>query len=227
MKDALIAALEACATDPSLGAVVITGNGSAFCAGGDVKRASAAAPTIDERKASLAQLQRIPELISLLPQVVIAAVNGPAMGAGLGLACMCDMRIASNAARFGTAFLRIGLSADFGVGWTLPRIVGPARARQLLLMGETLTANQALEIGLLMQVVEPLDLVGAARGIAERFANGPRTAIAALKRNLMAAETMPLTGYLQLESANQLLALQSDDHRKALQTFLQSRRTAP
>lgn len=226
MKDALIVALESCATDASLGAVVITGNGSAFCAGGDLKRAAGATPTIEERAASLAQLQRIPELIASLPQVVIAAVNGSAMGAGLGLACMCDLRIASNAARFGAAFLRIGLSTDFGVAWTLPRIVGPARARRLLLLGETLTASQALEIGLLTQMTEPLELMAAARGLAERFANGPHTAVAALKRNLSAADTMQLPEYLQLEAANQMIALQSDDHRKALQAFLQSRKTS-
>ena len=224
MKIELVAALEQCTSDTSLGAVVITGNGSAFCAGGDVKRAAGVMPTAEERAASLAQLQRIPELIASLPQVVIAAVNGSAMGAGLGLACACDLRIASTAARFGTAFLRIGLSTDFGVAWTLQRIVGPARARQLLLLGEMLTASQALEIGLLTQVVEPQELMATARGLAERFANGPHTAVAALKRNLTAAGTMQLPEYLQLEAANQMLALQSDDHRKALQAFLQSRK---
>lgn len=226
MKGALVAALERCAADASLGAVVIAGSGSAFCAGGDVKRAAGPPPTLEERAAALAQLQRIPQLIASLPQVVIAAVNGPAMGAGLGLACACDLRIASTAARFGTAFLRIGLSTDFGVGWLLPRIVGPARARQMLLLGEILDADQALGSGLVTRVVEPLELAGAARELAERFANGPRTALAAVKRNLEAADRMQLPQYLQLEAGNQLLALQSDDHRNALQAFLQSRKAS-
>lgn len=225
MKSALIEALERCSADATIGAVVITGNGSAFCAGGDVKSMDGPAPSPKERAAALVQLQRIPELIASLPQVVIAAVNGPAMGAGLGLACACDLRIASTDARFGTAFLRIGLSTDFGVGWFLPRIVGPARARRMLLLGEMLNASQALEIDLVMRVVESQELAGAARELAEQFANGPRTAHTAVKRNLAAADSMQLPEYLAQEAQNQLLALQSHDHRKALQAFLQSRKT--
>lgn len=224
MKSALVEALARCTDDASVGAVVIAATGSAFCAGGDVKRMSGLAPTLEERTEALAELQRIPELIASLPQVVIAAVNGPAMGAGLGLACACDVRIASTTARFGTAFLRIGLSTDFGVGWFLPRIVGPARARQMLLLGEMLNANQALEVGLVSQVVEPHELAGAACGLAGNFANGPRTALAAVKRNLLAADSLQLPEYLQQEAQNQILALQSDDHHRALEMYLQSRR---
>ena len=226
MKSALSEALRQCASDASIGAVVITGNGSAFCSGGDVKRAASRTPTDEERSVALVELQSIPRLIAALPQVVIAAINGAAMGAGLGLACACDLRLASTSARFGAVFLRIGLATDFGLGWTLPRIVGPARARSMLLLGETLGAAQALEIGLVNRVVDPEELAGAARILARQFAGGPRIALAAIKRNLAAAETMPLSQFLQLEGTNQLLASKSEEHRLALQAYLQSRKAS-
>jgi 2-(1,2-epoxy-1,2-dihydrophenyl)acetyl-CoA isomerase len=224
MRDRLLDALKSCADNPDVGAVVITGSGKAFCAGGDVKRmAESGAIDKAERLATLQLAHLIPELLASMPKVVIAAINGPAMGAGLALACACDLRIASTAARFGTSFINVALASDFGASWNLTRLVGSAKARQLLLMGDAIEATEAKAMGLVSRVCDPTDLAHEAHRLALRFANGPRIAQALLKKNLAAAATGSLKELLDLEAQNQVVALYTEDHREAVNAFLDKR----
>lgn len=224
MRDRLLELLTACADNPDVGAVVITGNGKAFCAGGDVKRmAGSAAVGKAERLASLKQAHLIPGLLATMPKVVIAAINGSAMGAGLALACACDLRIASKTARFGTSFINIAVASDFGASWNLSRVVGHAKARELLLMGDAIDAVEAKIMGLVSRVVEPADLAHEAHTLALRFANGPRIAQALMKKNLAAAATGSLKTLLDLEAEHQVVAFYTEDHREAVNAFLEKR----
>lgn len=224
MRDRLLDSLKACADNPDVGAIVITGNGKAFCAGGDVKRmADSRSVGKAERLASLKQAHLIPGLLATMPKVVIAAINGPAMGAGLALACACDLRIASTTALFGTSFINIAVASDFGASWNLSRIVGSAKARELLLMGDTIDATEARAVGLVSRIFEPTDLAHEAQRLALRFANGPRIAQALLKKNLAAAATGSLNTLLDLEAEHQVEAFYTEDHREAVNAFLEKR----
>ena len=215
MRDRLLECLTACAEDPAVGAIVITGSGKAFCTSGGMEKAG--------RLESLKLAHRIPLLLASMPKVVIAAVNGAATGAGLGLACACDLRIASSAARFGTAFVNIALASEFGVSWNLTRIVGAAKARELLLMGDAVDAAEAKTLGLVSRVFDQQDLAREAQRLAARFANGPGLAHGLLKQNLAAAASMSLPQLLDLEADNQLLAMNTEDHGEALNAFLEKR----
>src|SRR5689334_21964684 len=137
MMSGLVNSLQGAATDPKVGCVVLTGAGRGFCSGGDItamrerNEGSGPAPTLEDRVASLRSGEEASRLLHEMPKVTIAAVNGPAAGAGLSLAMACDIRIASDGARFGTAFARVGFSGDYGGTWSLTQLVGSAKAREL------------------------------------------------------------------------------------------------
>jgi 2-(1,2-epoxy-1,2-dihydrophenyl)acetyl-CoA isomerase len=155
--------------------------------------------------------------------VTIAAVNGPVAGAGLGLCLACDIRIASDAARFGTAFARVGFSGDYGGSYFLTQLVGPAKARELYFSAEMIDADEALRLGLVTKVVPAAALADEAHAYARRIAAGPRIAYAYMKGNLNAALNTDLRTLLDREAVGQALTSLTEDHKEAVKAFLEKR----
>jgi 2-(1,2-epoxy-1,2-dihydrophenyl)acetyl-CoA isomerase len=225
MLTALGEALERQGAERAIGAIVITGAGRGFCAGGDVKTmANRASQGFEERVEGLRRMHKLPLLLRTLPKIVIAMVNGPAVGAGLGLALACDLRIAGRSARFGTGFAGVGYSGDFGGSWSLTRLVGTAKARELYFLGEVIDASAALSIGLVNHVVEDAGLHHATMALARRIAEGPRVAFGYMKRNLFAAETEPFANVLEMEAVHQARTAMTEDHLEARTAFVEKRR---
>src|SRR6516162_5723450 len=218
-------ALQRVSADPGVGAVVITGAGRGFCAGGDVKTMpERAAQGFEERVEGLRRMHQLPLMLGTMPKVVIAMVNGPAVGAGLGLAMACDLRIAGRSARFGTGFAGVGYSGDFGGSWTLTRLVGTAKARELYFLGDIIDAETAHSLGLVSRVVEDDALREETAALARRIANGPRIAYGYMKRNLFAAEAEPLAAVLEMEAVHQARTAMTEDHLEASRAFAEKRR---
>jgi len=218
-------ALQRLSEDPGVGAVIVTGAGRGFCAGGDVKTMpERAAQGFEERVEGLRRMHRLPMLLRTMPKVVIAMVNGPAVGAGLCLAMACDLRIAGRSARFGTGFAGVGYSGDFGGSWTLTRLVGTAKTRELYLLGEIIDAETAQSLGLVNRVVDDDALHDEAAALARRIADGPRIAYGYMKRNLFAAETEPLATVLEMEAVHQARTAMTEDHLEASRAFAEKRR---
>src|SRR5438105_6378158 len=184
-------ALERLSTDRDCGAIVITGAGRGWCAGGDVKtmESRGANQTFEDRLEGLRRAHRLPLLLRRMPKVVIAMINGPVAGAGLGLALACDLRIAGKAARFGTAFARIGYSGDYGGSWSLTRLIGTAKARELYFTADIIDADKAAELGIVNRVVGDDELMPETIALARRIADCAQIALGYMKRNLLAAET--------------------------------------
>jgi 2-(1,2-epoxy-1,2-dihydrophenyl)acetyl-CoA isomerase len=225
MLGGLLAALTRAIEDASIGAIVITGAGRGFCAGGDVKdMAKRGEQTFEQRTARLNRMHQLPQLMRRHPKVIIGMVNGVAMGAGLGLAMACDLRIAARSARFGTAFGGLAYSGDFGGTWLLTRLVGTAKAREMYLLGDIINADEALRIGLVARLEDDAALEDATMTLARRIATGPRLALEYMKRNLYAAETEPFAAVLDLESVHQARTGLSEDHREAVAAFAEKRR---
>ncbi len=211
--------------DDAIGCIVLTGSGRGFCAGGDVKTmGSRSAKGFEERAAGVAQSGRIPMLMHNTPKPIIGMINGVAVGAGLSMAGACDIRIAARSARFGTGFIKIGLSGDWGGTWTLTRLVGTAKARELFFTGDVIDADEALRIGLVNKVVDDADLSQATMALAHRIAAMPHVALGYTKRNLAAAETGDFVTSLELEAFNQARCSQLEDHREAILAFKEKRK---
>jgi len=221
-KTALLQAVRAVAQDRSVRAVVLAGSGRAFCVGQDLREHAALLEAGDPAPLSTVREHYNPVLRALagMDKPVVAAVNGTAAGAGLGLACACDFRIGAAGSRYTTAFTGIGLTADSGLSWTLPRLVGAARATALLLLAEPFTTEQALEMGLLTAVVPPEQVLPAATELAMRLAAGPTVAYAAMKQSLRVAATSTLDEALEQEDVQQSRAGATQDHRDAVRSFL-------
>lgn len=224
MTEGLRGALARIAADQDLGAVVLTGAGRGFCAGGDVEGMTGREDTpVARRAAELRANAEISRLLAEMPQITVAAVNGAAAGAGLALALACDLRIAAASARFGTAFLRVGLASDMGAAYFLQRLVGTAKATELFLLPEMLGAEEALRLGLVGRVVPDDDLAAEALGLATRLAAGPRRAQAEVKALLAAAGREPLGAWLDREAAAQARCAATADHREATRAWLEKR----
>ncbi len=235
MVAGLLAELSAAAADDAVGAIVLTGAGRGFCAGGDVTRMRERNEGGGEREASerglgleqrIAQTRRGEEVTVLLhemPRVTIAAVNGPVAGAGLGLCLSCDIRIAADTARFGTAFARVGYSGDWGGSYFLTQLVGPAKARELYFSAEMIDAPEALRLGLVSRVVPASALMEEAGNYARRIAAGPRVAYGYMKGNLNAAIHGDLRTILDREAIAQTLTSLTLDHKEAVKAFLDKR----
>ncbi|MCW2665174.1 MAG: fadB [Frankiales bacterium] len=221
-KTALLAALQEVHGDESVRAVVLTGSGRAFCVGQDLREHAALLEAGDP--APLATVHEhynpIATLLATMPKPVVAAINGTAAGAGLGLACACDFRIGATGARYTTAFTGIGLTADSGLSWSLPRLVGAGRATALLLLAEPFTTEQALEMGLLNAVVPAEQVLPAATELATRLAAGPTAAYAAVKQSVAYGATAGFVDALAKEDELQTRVGRSLDHRMAVQAFL-------
>ena len=222
MKEALLAALLDLAASTSLRAIVLTGAGRAFCAGQDLReRLEPGAPPLDEELTR--RYNPIVRAIRAAPQPVIAAVNGVAAGAGASLAFACDLRIAAETASFVLAFGRIGLVPDSGATWTLPRLVGAARAADIALLGDAIGADEALRIGLVSRVVPVDDLAAEAAELARRIADQAPGATAATKRLLAGAFDRDLDASLEAEAAAQAAAGGHLDHAEGLAAFMEKR----
>src|SRR6478672_7071855 len=226
MTSGLKEALERLATDHDCGAIVIAGAGRGWCAGGDVKTMAARGrdQTIEDRAEGLRRAHQLPLLIRTIPKVVIASINGPAAGAGFSLACACDLRIAGKSARFGTAFARIGYSGDYGGTWSLTRLVGTAKARELYFTADLIGAEEAGRLGIVNKVVPDDELQAETTALARRIADGPRIALTYIKRNLFAAETEGFQTVLDLEAEHQARCALTEDHKEAVAAFNEKRR---
>lgn len=222
MKTALLEQVSALRTDPMVRALVLTGTGRAFCVGQDLREHAALLQAGDPAPLETVRLHYNPlvTMLAELPYPTIAAVNGAAAGAGLGLACALDLRVGAAGARHTTAFTGIGLTADSGLSWTLPRLVGRGRATALLLLAEPFTSEQGLEMGLFNAVVAPEQVVTTAIELATRLAAGPTAAYACVKESLDAAADSTLTEALAKEDELQTRAGFTADHRSAVEAFL-------
>ena len=221
-KRGLLEAMSAVRADPAVRALVITGSGKAFCVGQDLREHASLLEAGDPAPLSTVREHYNPFVSALaaLPFPTVAAMNGTAAGAGLGIACACDFRIGAAGSRYTTAFTGIGLTADSGLSWTLPRLVGEGRARALLLLAEPFTAEQALEMGMLNAVVAPEQVLPASQELARKLALGPTAAYAALKASLSVAASSTLEHALAEEDRQQTKAGATEDHRSAVRSFL-------
>jgi len=227
MREDLLAALLAADADGATRALVLTGAGRAFCAGGDVDAMAGMQKAADT--ASFGKLldagAAIVTAIAELSKPVIASVNGVAAGAGCNLALACDYRIASETAKLGETFVRIGLHPDWGGTWLLPRLVGRGRALELLMTGRIVEAAEALAIGMVDRVVPAAELAAETSKLARAIADGPPIALAGIKRALRASETNTLRAQLALESEHQLQAFSSNDAAEGMAAFFAKRPT--
>ena len=225
MIDAAIAHLRRCATDPDVGAVLLTGAGRAFCAGGDVSAmgGAAAGKTFEGHVDRQREMHELPWLLSDIPKVTIAAVNGPAVGAGLGIALSCDLCFASDRARFGTAFARVGFGGDFGTTWQLTRRVGPAKAKELFFLAELVSAEEAAQLGLVNRVFPHDAFVDEVGRIAARIAHGPLVSYRYMKENVHLSLTADFRTVLDREAVTHLRCGQTADHREGVAAFLEKR----
>ena len=221
-------ACAAIALDTSVRVVIITGAGPVFCSGGNVKdmrRFFEQYNAPDRIREEYRQgIQRLPKALCNLDVPVIAAVNGPAVGAGLDLTCMADLRIASNTATFAESFVKVGIIPGDGGAWLLPRVVGRSKAAEMAFTGEALTAREALACGLVSQVVEPGELMAAAHKLAERIAINPPAVMRMTKRLLREGENSTLESLLELSAGYQAIAHKTAEHKEAVMAFVEKRK---
>ncbi|HEX2835380.1 MAG TPA: enoyl-CoA hydratase-related protein [Thermoanaerobaculia bacterium] len=221
MREDLLAALQAAGSDDAVRAVVLTGAGRAFCAGGDVEymsRLQAANDVASFRKLLDAGRDVILQ-IRAMTKPVIASINGVAAGAGCNLALACDYRVASDAAKLSESFVKIALHPDWGGTWLLPRLVGRARALELLMTGRMVDANEALTIGMVDRVVPHSELERETETLANAFAATPPLAARGIKHALDVAETNDLRTQLELEAEHQVLCFESDEAKTRIAEF--------
>lgn len=228
MIDALLNALASAEADPDARVIILTGAGSAFSSGGDLKTmlepgGLVSDDPVETRLNYKRGIQRLPLAFDALELPVIAAVNGPAIGAGCDLALMCDIRIAGRSARFAESFVKIGIVPGDGGAWLLPRVVGEAKAAEMALTGDMLDSEEALTCGLVSKVIEDDSLLDAARGIAARIAANPPHAVRMTKRLLKVGRSSSLQDLLDMSASMQSLAHTTSDHREAVAAFLEKR----
>jgi 2-(1,2-epoxy-1,2-dihydrophenyl)acetyl-CoA isomerase len=223
MGQAAIAALRDFGRDPQIGAIVLTGSGRAFCAGGDVSGMGGGKKTLEQSVDGLRGGQEFPWLLYTIPKLTIAAVNGHAMGAGLGLACSCDLRIASDKAKFGTAYAKVGFGGDYGTSWQLTKLLGQAKAKEMFILGDIIEADEALRIGLVNRVVPADDHMAEVNAIAERVANGPLVSFRYMKENVNLAMTQDFRSILDREAMTHIRCGQTADHKEGIAAFMEKR----
>lgn len=215
-------ALSAAAEDREVRVLVLTGAEKGFCPGADLQRVTS--DEQDPRDRSEAEDFRVPVLLHEMNAVTIAAVNGACAGAGLGWACACDFRFAARSARFNTAFLDVGVAGDMGGPWSLPRIIGAARARELYFMPGKFDAEEALRIGLVSRVFPDETFRAEVAKIVERLADAAPIALRTLKSNFVEAERMDLAGYIALETARHLPMFATSDTKEAFAAKVEKRK---
>jgi 2-(1,2-epoxy-1,2-dihydrophenyl)acetyl-CoA isomerase len=222
-KAALRDALRSAADDPAVRAVLLTGNGRAFCVGQDLKEHVATLEAGGGMTTVAEHYNPITLAIATMPKPVVAGVNGVAAGAGAGFALAADYRVVADTASFNTSFAGIALTADSGMSWTLPRLIGQSRAADLLLFPRSVKAAEAAELGIANLVVPAADLPAEALAVARRLASGPTLAYASIKAALAFSATHALPDALAHEGELQSAAGASADHREAVAAFLAKR----
>jgi len=229
LTPALRRMIRQCGDDSSVGALLITGAGAAFCAGGDVKgmgtNAAKAETPIDERVADLRIKQRtLTGALVGLRKPTIAALPGPAAGAGLALALACDIRISAESAVMTTGYARIALTGDYGIAWLLTRLVGTSRARELMFLSERIDARRCEALGLVNRVVADTELRDVAFALAMSLAEGPLQAYAGMKDNLDHALTADLLDSMDQEAEYMVRSARTTDHKEAVRAFVDKRK---
>ena len=223
------AALTDWAMDPEIGCVVLTGEGRAFCAGGDVSAMAADKSgkpmTMEQKVDGLRHGQEVCWLLHSMPKITIAAVNGFAMGAGLGIAMSCDLRIASDKAKFGTAYAKVGLGGDWGATWQITQIVGEAKAKELMILADIIEADEALRIGLVNRVVDHDLLQTAVEEMAHGIAHGPLVSYRDMKENINLAVRSDFRTTLDREAFTQIRGGEPEEPKKDSRALLGTWRT--
>jgi enoyl-CoA hydratase/carnithine racemase len=228
LVDDILTTLNWCNQTPQISVLIMTGSGSAFSAGGNIKQmrdregtfAGSALQIQDQYRRGI---QQLPLAMQACEIPLIAAVNGPAMGAGMDLACMCDLRLGSTRALLGETFLNLGIVPGDGGAWFLPRIVGAQRAAELIFTGRLIKAEEAKELGLLLEVCAEDELLPQARALAARIAAQPPQALRLSKRLLKLGQRQELPEFLDLCASFQAMAHQTDDHIEAVNAFIDKR----
>ncbi len=224
LKEELIQVVNRALNNDEVRAIVLTGEGKAFCAGGDVKsQASRENDPVERRKI----IQNMNELIKNLyksPKPVISAVNGYAVGAGLGIALAADLIVASSNAKFSAPFIKLGLVADMGVSYLASKRIGVQRTKQLLLTGETIDAQAAEKWGLVDWVVQPEDLMPYTLKLAKQLVNAPQTALDITKSMLNNIQHLSIDAALDQELNSQTLCMLTDEHKERVKAFVESRK---
>jgi enoyl-CoA hydratase/carnithine racemase len=227
--DAVVAAVHRVNRDRSVRAVILTGAGTAFCAGGDLKAMRDRRGIIEGSHADLREnyrrgVQAMANALYDCDAPTIAAVNGPAIGLGLDVACMCDMRIASEKASFAESFVKVGIVPGDGGAWLLPRVVGMSVACEMSFTGDVLTPQEAKEVRLVSRVVPHEELMDAARALAGRIAANPPEMVRMTKRLLREGQHTRLSTLLEMSAAFQALAHSTEDHKEAVGAMLEKRK---
>ena len=212
--------LEAVAADPAFRILVMTGAGRSFCPGADLK-ASAAGASDGERNNMLAY--HVARLMHEMPALTVAAVNGACAGAGLGWACGADIRVAARSANFSTAFLKVAVAGDMGLPWSLPRLVGAARARELSFLCDKFNAEEAYRLGLVARVWDDEAFRDEVAKMIAFLAAQPPRALKTMKSHYLAAEDLGFKQYLELETQDHMALVTSDDFREAARAFVEKR----
>jgi enoyl-CoA hydratase/carnithine racemase len=224
MLDLWAEALRDARTNDAVQAVVVTGAGQAFCSGGDVGgMANRGELSGLEHKQALELVHRIPLALEVLDKPVIAAINGPAIGAGCDMALMCDLRFMADDARLSEGYVRVGLIPGDGGTYFLPRLVGTAKALELLWTGDFIDAQEALRLGIVNRVVPAAELMPTVHEFAGRLANGPTVAIRAIKRAVYQGARMDLRTHLDLISSHMSFIRQTEDHREGARAYVEKR----
>ncbi len=214
--------------EPSVSVLILTGDGSAFCSGGNVKQMQARSDSFSGSPLEIQDqyrrgIQQLPLVMHAAELPIIAAVNGPAVGAGFDLACMCDLRIGSSRAQMGETFINLGITPGDGGAWFMQRLLGYQRAAELTLTGRVIKADEALRIGLFLEVVEPEELMPRARELAALMAAKPPQALRLTKRMMKLAQRSELPDFLDLCATFQAMAHHTEDHHEAVDAFLEKR----
>ena len=227
--DAVVAALREAQANPDLQCLILTGAGTAFCAGGDLKALASTdgiGPKARPEQTRQNYERGVQQMIRALWDCelpMIAALNGPAMGLGLDIACLCDLRISVQGARFASSFVKLGIIPGDGGAWILPRAVGQARAAEMILTGDAITADEALACGSVSRVVSADELLTTARQLADRITANPAPATRLAKRLLREGQHQRLHDVLALSSSYQALAHTTPEHQAALAAALKPR----
>ncbi|MFV0645208.1 MAG: crotonase/enoyl-CoA hydratase family protein [Sphingomonadaceae bacterium] len=225
----LINALGKAGDDPEISVIILTGEGRGFSAGGDLqgmKDRNGIGPLehpSSTRTNYRRAIQQVPRAFRSIEVPIIAAINGHAIGVGNDLACLCDIRIASVKAKFAASFIKMGLIPGDGGAWLLQRVVGYSKAAEMVFTGDVLTAQEALECGLVSRVVEPEELMDCAFAMADRIAANPARSLRMAKRLLLTAQDVNLDTVLEMSAAMQAIAHETADHAEAVNAFLEKR----
>jgi len=218
------AALKSWSADPDIGCIVVTGAGRAFCAGGDVSTmAQDDTETLEQKIDRLRSMQELSWQLFNSPKVTIASVNGFAMGAGLGVCLSCDIRIASDQAKFGTAYAKVGYGGDFGTTWLLTHYAGAPKAKELFFLSEIIDAAEAHRLGLVNRVVGHDGLASEVNSIASRIAHGPLTSYRYMKANVNMASNVDFKTMLDREAETHMRCSMTADHKEGVRAFMEKR----